>query len=888
MIPGARLIEWASALVPFARREAWRREWEAEVAHAWRRMKAEGRPSAWAVARLHLRIFTCVVDALWERKETMTMTGLFGDFKHALRALGRRPTFTAIVVLTLALGIGATTAVFTIVDGVLLSPLPFDEPEELVSMRHLGRDGQDPLPMSTGLYRVYREQASSIESLGLWVSNAVNFVAEGEPQRITVQSVTPSFFGVLGAEAALGRTFTEEEGLPGAPNVVVLSDGFWRTTFGADPSAVGTTVDINGTPREIVGVMPRDFGYPDREARLWLPFVVDPNQAALASFGANAVGRLAPGSSVVSLQTDVDGLITRLPELFPEDGAVQFLQRVNLRGVVQPLKEQLVGDISRTLWILLGTVGLVLVIACANVANLLLVRTEDRHRELALRVAVGAGRGQVLRTFMTESLVLAAAGGALGVAIATLAVRVSVGMAPPGLPRVAEIGVDVRVLGFTTLVCLGCALVFGLVPLVRYGVNELAGQLREGGERGATAGGVRRRVRDGLVVAQVALALVLLVGSGLMLRSFQELRQVDPGFEAENVLTARLTVPPGEIAGWEETAGFFRQLRDRLAAQPGVVSVGFALAAPLASGVGFFTIEVEDHPRAPGELPIITYNNFTEVGYLEAMGIDLLEGRTFQTGDGAEGARSVVVSRSFAEHYWPDGSALGRRMRLGGPEEAWYQIVGVVQDVRQQSLTDERSEMVYWPSTTDAGGSIQPTRGMDVAIRTAGDAVAFVPVLRREVAALNPRIPVASPRSMESVVGEAMAEVSFTVTMLGAASAIALALGLVGIYGVISYLVAKRTREIGVRMALGASGPTVRGMVVREGMGLAALGVVLGLVAAVALSRVMASLLFGVTATDPLTYAVVALAMAAVALLASWLPALRASSVDPATALRVE
>jgi putative ABC transport system permease protein len=453
----------------------------------------------------------------------------------------------------------------------------------------------------------------------------------------------------------------------------------------------------------------------------------------------------------------------------------------------------------------------------------------------------------------------------------------------------AEIGVDGRVLAFTGLRALGCAIFFGLFPLLRYGMDDLAGQLREGAGGSTSAHGARRnRLRSGLVITQMALALVLLVGSGLMFRSFQALRSVDPGFDPEGVLVARLSVPSAEIRGWEETVSFYRQLRERLAAQPGVEQVGFAQGAPLTGGMSYFSVEVEDHPRGPDEMPVFARNNNVGPGYLEAMGIRLIEGRTFRPGDGAEAVRVTVVTESFAKMWWPGTSPLGRRMRIGYEGEDWYEIVGVVEDARYLTLEEASEETVYWPSTVGPAHSPFPTRSRDVTIKTAGDPLQLVSTLRREVHALNPRIPVSNPRSMKTVFADATARTSFTTVLLGAASGIALILGLVGIYGVISYVVSQRTREIGVRMALGATAPSVRGMVVRQGLLLAGVGATIGLVAAGALSKVMGSILYGVSATDPVTYASVAVALVAVAAVASWLPARKAARVDPARALRAD
>ncbi len=884
--PGLGIIAAASRLVPQGRRAPWRREWEAEAEYAWRTLQRNGRATVLGRARLRVRVLACWIDALMERMETMTMTGLLNDMRFALRGMLRYPAFTIIAVVTLALGIGATTAVFTLVDGVLIRPLPFTHPDRLVSVQHLGRDGADQLPMSQGLYLLYRQQASSLSGIGLYRSSVVNLVGEGEPERVPAQTVTPSFFDVLGVKPVMGRSFTEDEGRPGGPNVAILSDGLWRTNFGADPRILGRTVDLNGTTTQVIGVMPRDFGFPDRQARLWLPFVIDSAQAPLAGFGSGGVARMAPGSTVAGVLAQLQELIHRLPELFPDQaGQTSFLGQVGLKAKVTPLKEALVGDISRTLWVLLGTVGLVLLIACANVANLLLVRAEGRQRELALRVAVGAGRIHVLRAFLAESLALAALGGALGVGIAAMSVRVSTRLIPTTIPRMAEVGVDLRVLGFTALVAIGCAIFFGLFPMVRYGISDLAGQLREGSPRGSAGGHRTHRLRNTLVVVQVALALVLLVGSGLMLRSFLALRAVNPGFSAAGGLTARLSVPPGEIQGWKETAAFYRQLRERLAQQQGVEAVGFGQMTPLGGGgIAFGTIDVEDQPRGPNDLPVFATQISVGPGYFAALGIPVLSGRAFQDDDGVDGARSVLVSESFAHHWWPDGSPIGRR--VGPGDGTWFQIVGVVGDVHFQSLEGKPEEVVYFPTTLGSPDNPFVVRTLDVVVKTAGDPMAFVPVLKRELKAVDPRIPVANPRTLVSVIDGATARTSFTMALLGAASGIALLLGLVGIYGVISYIVSQRTREIGVRMALGATAPSVRRMVVKQGLALAVGGVGVGLVAAGLLSRLMATLLFGVSATDPITYGGVAVALVAVALVASWIPARRAAGVDPSLALR--
>jgi len=888
-VPGSRLIGWASGLVPARRREAWRREWEAETAHAWSRMSRHGPPSTLARARLRLRVCSCVIDALFEKKEDVRMAGLLNDLRYALRGLIRNPVFSVVAVLTLALGIGANTAVFTLVDGVLLRPLPFQDAEELLSIQHLGRDGQDELPISDGLYLLYQQEVSGFAAIGMSVPSERTMVLGDEPERIQVRFATPSFFDVLAVQPVLGRSFLAEEERPGAEPVVILSHALWQRSFGGSPDVLDQTVDLNGIQARVVGVMPRDFGYPDREAQAWLPYPVDPAQAPLAAFGAGGIARLAPGTNLEGVRAEVESLIDRLDEFFPEDGAVPFLQNVGLRSRIRPLKTVLVGDVSTTLWILLGTVGFVLLIACANVANLLLVRAETRQRELALRLAVGAGRAEIVRFFMGESLVLAGAGGVLGALVAGWALNLTKLFIPVGFPRMAEVGVDLRVLGFTALISLGCAVFFGLFPLVRYGTVELANQLKDGGGRGATGGRDRHRLRNGLVVIQVAMALVLLVGAGLMLRSFQALRAMDPGYDVEGLVTARISVPSAEIQDWEEVSGLYRQLQDRLAGQPGVESVAFAQRAPLAGGLAFTTMEVEDQPRGPDETPVFANWMSVGPGYFRTLGINLLEGRPLQTQDGALGTRGVVVSESFARHWWPEVSPIGRRLGGAGPDgQDWWEIVGVVEDVHHQSLEEAPEELIYFPLTRGPVAGPGTIRTLDLLVRTAGSPIQFVPVMRRELRDLNPRIPLSSPQTMQAVLDRALAPTSFTMTMLGAAAGIALLLGLVGIYGVISYVVSQRTREIGVRMAMGATAPAVRGMVVRQGLGLAVGGVALGLVVAGGMSRLMASLLFGVSAMDPLTYGAVALSLVMVAVLASWIPAGRAAGVDPSRALREE
>ncbi len=819
------------------------------------------------------------------------MTAWTRELRLALRSLIRHRAFALISILTLGLGIGVNTAVFTLVDGVLLRPLPFPDSEELISLRHQGRGGEDRLPISAGLYQLYRAEAFTLEEIGIHSSGQVNLMVEGSPERVDVQYATPSFFAVLGASPELGRTFAEEEGLPESPNVALLSYAFWRDAWGGDPGVIGRTIEVSRNVTEVIGVMPEGFGFPEPGVRLWLNMRVDPERASLANFNVEGVARLVTGASIEAATEEIGGLTDRLEEFFPESGAVPFLRSVQFGPVIRPMKEAIVGDVSTTLWVLLGTVGFVLLIACANVANLLLVRAEGRQREMALRSAVGAGRGDIVRWFMSESLLLSGAGAVLGVAVAAFSVQLTLRFVPSDLPRMAEIGLDLRVLAFAGVLTLGSALFFGLFPLTRFGTDRLSDRLREGGARGATEGRRRHLLRNGLVVTQMALALILLIGSGLMFRSFQALRAVDPGFDPVGVVTAQIAIPESVMAEWGEVLNFYRQAEERLRALPGVEAVSYAAAVPLVRGWSFSTLESEDHPRGPDDAPVFGAWNHVGSDITGALGLRILEGRGLDWDDGADGTRSIMISRTMKDLWWPNESPIGRRMRFvigPGEQQEWYTIVGVVENVVQSSLEEPAREMVYWPIVTGRADDPQIARNVILAVRTTGDPTLLVPAIRNIVQTLSPETPVAGVQTLDEAMGRATARTSFTMTLLGSASGIALLLGLVGIYGVISYIVSQRTREIGVRLALGASGSSVRNMVVRQGLLLASIGMLAGLGGAWAMRSVMGKLLFGVSATDPATWAGLSGVLVATAVAASWLPAWRASRVDPAGALRAD
>ena len=810
---------------------------------------------------------------------------MFNELRFAIRGLARTPGFTAVAILTLALGIGATTAVFTLVDSVLLRALPYPDSDRILSIRHEGRGGEDELPISTGLYLLYRDHARSLSSIAMQGNAVMNITGDNDAERVTGAVVTPSIHDVLQTNPTMGRRLLESDGEPGADPVVVLSHAYWQSRFGGDPSVLNTTLIMNGVARQIVGIMPRGFAHPDAESRFWIPLTIDPANAPLAAFGAEGIARMADGVSIETARADIDGIIGRLEELVPDDAAtVGFLREVRIASVVDTLKNVVVGNVSRVMWTLLGMVGFVLLIACANVANLLLVRAESRQRELAVRQALGASRAAIARPFLAESLALGVVGGALGIGIAALAVRTTTALAPADLPRMSEVGIDVRVLAFTAVISLLAAVSFGMFPVLRYGRGELSGALKEGGVRGATSGRERHRVRNTLVIAQVMLALVLLIGSGLMFRSFMALMAVDPGFEQEGILAVQLAVPTAEVEDPAAVADFYRQLYDRIRAQPGVRSVGATGSVPLGGQVSFVTHSIEDYPTADNELPPLAFFTNADVGYFETLGISIEEGRPLTSSDGAAQFRGVVVSRAYAQRWWPEASAIGRRIGAG-PGDLW-EIVGIAENVRIRGLQEDPEELVYMPMQVGPADAAQSVRTREVVIRVDGDPIAFLPILRRELTELNARIPLSNPRTMQDVMRVAAAETSFTMAVLGSASVVALLLGLIGIYGVVSYIVTQRTRELGVRMALGAQRSSVRGLVVRQGLVLGGIGVAAGLALAFTASRLIESLLFGVSARDPVTYGAVSLALLAIAALASWIPAQRAAAVDPAIALR--
>ena len=807
------------------------------------------------------------------------------DTVCTVRGLRKHPGFTFATVLTLALGIGATAAVFSVVDDVLLRPLPYPDSDRLVSVFFTAPGlGYDAMPLSDAAYRYLRDGQRSSSEMALADGEDMNLTGGGEPVRVAGARVTPGLFTLLRITPAIGRAFTAADGEPGAEPVVILSHSLWTDRFGGEAGVLGRIVSVDGVARRVIGIAPRELELPEPTTRIWIPFAIDPAHLSPGNFSYLCFARLKAGETLTSATADLQRLVTHIGDVIP-DLTPEVLREARFAPVVQPLKERTVGDLRRPLWIIFGTGTLVLLIACANVANLFLVRADGRARELALRTALGASRNDVAFLILGESLLLALAGGALGLGLSVIGVRALVALTPATIPRLEAIGLDARILLFTLGVSILAGLLFGSAPLLRRRAGVLSAALNEGA-RPTTAGRERGPARSVLVAVQVALALVLLVGAGLMVQSFRAMRQVDPGFRPDGVLTFEVALSRADYPGGTRAAIFWRELAARMRALPGVRSAAVTNSLPLGTDMLNGQISIENRATPPGVRPTAE-RKYVSPGYFETLGIPVLQGRALDSRDAADGFHGVVVNRAFARHWWPNGDALGARIRESSSDPL-YEIVGVVGDVRFRSLEQEPGDAVYFPILAGSAATPDAPRHVAVVIRSTGDLDALAVAARAQLHELDAKLPIADMQSLRSLVNRSMARTSFVLVLLGIAAGVALLLGMVGIYGVIAYLVSQRRREIGVRMALGATAHDIRAMVVRQGLLLAALGTAAGLMAALALSRLLGSLLYGVDAADPATYAAVLVALLGVATLASYLPARRASAVDPTEALRGE
>jgi putative ABC transport system permease protein len=819
------------------------------------------------------------------------------SLKLVFRRLKRAPMFTAIALITLALGIGATTAIFSVVEGVLIKPLPYPHAESLVGVWHTapGVKGLgDAVNCSPSMYFTYREENRTFQDFGVYQNSGATVTGLAEPDVVPTLAVTYGTLQALGVQPKLGRWFSQADDTPGSPETVILTYGYWHRRFGGNPSVIGRTLTIDQHPRTVIGVMPAGFNFRNNP-ELILPLRFERDKVFLGQFGYQGIARLKPGVTLQQANADQKRMLAIWLKAWPPAPGFSraVFESAGFGPKLQPLKQEVVGNVGTVLWVLMGTIGLVLLIACANVANLLLVRAESRRHEMAIRAALGAGWAAIAREMLLESAVLGILGGALGFGLAYGAIRVLVAKGPQTLPRLSEIGIDPMVLGFALAVSLLAGLLIGLIPALKYAAPQVATSLRGVG-RSFTQGRERHRARNTLVVVQVALALVLLVGAGLMIRTFQFLRSVEPGFtRPEEVQLMRIVIYPEQVKEPEQVMRMQNAMLDKLASIPGVTSVALASSAPLEVEFGQDDVlYAEDKNYGAGQIPPIRRFRSIAPGFFKTTGTPLIAGRDFTWTDLYDKRRVAIVSENLAREWWGSaGAALGKRIRNGFKNDPWKEVVGVAADVYDAGPQEKPPAFAYWPAMMEnfEGEAVYVARSAVFVVRTKrAGAESFLTEARRAIWSVDANLPVFLMRTLKDLYDQSMARTSFTLVMLAIAGGMALLLGVVGIYGVIAYAVSQRTREIGIRVALGAQASELRRMFVREGLLLAGIGSALGMIAAAGLTRLMSSLLFGITPLDPWTYAAVPVFLLAAAALASYVPARRATTVNPVEALRAE
>jgi putative ABC transport system permease protein len=808
------------------------------------------------------------------------------DVIAAVRGLARTPGFTAAAVLTLALGIGATAAIFTVVNAVLLAPLPYADPERRVMLWNRWT-GFDKTWLSEAEILDYQRLPRTLTAVAGWSSGQANLTGGVEPIRIGVANVTANTFSVLGAQPVEGRTFAPGEDREGYDRVTVISHRLWQAYFGGERGVVGRTLELDGVARAIVGIMPASFRLPTdfgedaaEPTELWVPLAFNTTNPERGSHGYYGAGMLAPGATPAQASAELRAIAAA----WTRDGLYPKEQDFHTYAVA--VEDEVRGAIRPVLVLLMAAVGFLLLIACANVANLLLARGEGRQREIALRTALGAGPWRLARQLLTEGLVLSLIGAGCGLAIAFAATRLLGAMAPASLPRLGRMELDTRVLVFTAVLAVVTTVLFGLAPILRAVRVQLTDALRDGATS-ATAGVARHRLRALLVVSQTALAVVLVIGAGLMIRSIAELQKVDLGFRPDGVLTMRMSLPQASYEKPEHVVAFYERVLERVRSLPGVRHAGLMRSLPLGASIGDWGLAVEGYVPPPGEDAKGDWQVIT-AGAIEALGERLVRGRTITGADAADAPPVALINETMAARYWPGQDPIGRRIRQGGPNRPWITVVGIVADVRHNGIEVEIKEKFYRPHAQFPASTGGAPRTMNLLVRTAGDPMALAAPIRAEVRALDPGLPVANVRLMTDVVSAAMSQPRLAGSVMTVFAGLALLLAAIGLYGVLAYLVSQRTHEIGIRVAIGADPARVRTMIMAQGLRLAAGGLIIGLGASLLLAQLVRTLLHGVSPYDPATFAAVPAALLGVALVASWLPARRATRVDPLAALKSE
>jgi predicted permease len=853
-------------------------------------------------ARLKLGAHDATMEACRDVQRLRLLEETWQDLRYAARTLRKQPAFTLAAVLTLALGIGAYTAIFSLVNSIVLKPLAYPRPEELVSLQHtaagaagMGNLASD-LRLSASMYFTYAEHTRTFSRIGVWSAGTATVTGAGDPEQIRSILVSDGVLQALGVPPLVGRALGAADQEPDAPvGAVMLGYGFWMRRFGGDASIIGRMITVNGSPRGVVGVMPKDFRIVNTEPELIAPIAFDRRTLRLPGFSFETVARLGPGVTIADASADVARMVPIWMRSWPMVPGVDasIYETWQITPALRPLATEVVGNVARVLWVLFGAIGIVLLVACVNVAGLILVRMEGRQRELAVRAALGAGRGRIIRALLVESTSLALGGGALGVGLAAVSVRLLVSYGPDTLPRLHEIAVDTRALAFAIAASLCSSVLFGVLPALRYTRAEIAATLHADG-RTASDSRERRTARDGLVVVQIASALVLLVASGLMIRTFQALRAVEPGFtRSEAIQTIDIAIPGSLVSEPEHVARLQQDIADRLSALADVTSVGFASVVPVVGGTpDWDVIFLEGREYASQKIPPMRFFKRVSPRYLATMGTRLVAGRDFSWTDLYDRRRVVMMSENMARESWGSATAaIGKRIRTR-PSSPWREVVGVVQDVHEHGADVPAPAIVYWPTFGESPyreGEPTIVRNVTFTIRSphAGRENLLAGV-RRAVWSANASLSMANERTMKQIYDTSMERASFTLVLLALAGVMTLALGVIGIYGAIAYAAAQQTREIGIRVALGAPPGTVTGMFVRRGVVLTAVGVVVGVATAIALTRAMSSLLFGIGPLDPLTYVAVSLLLIAAAAAASYIPARKACAVDPVKALRAQ